>query len=385
MHPLPKILPMKVRYESFGGILGLTDPPALVFVDQQYMRELGHDDSPLWLRPSDHLTAPTEVHFNLTRRCPLSCRHCTAHASPNAVDELSTESATRSLRTLADMGVFHVAFGGGELFTRSDAIALAHTTRRLGMIPNATTNGHLMSAELARECRVFGQVNVSLDGVGDRYALVRGSGEFEKADRALRLLVEAGVSTGINCVVTRHNFPYLEEVVAHADALGLKEVLFLRLKPSGRAVDIYHDLALTRDQARRFFPVLETLARRYSTALQADCSFVPHMCFHRPSKQAMRILAVEGCGGGSQLLGVNESGRVNACSHCSEWVGAVQNLASFWDDHEHFRRFRERRVTDPRCTRCGYFELCRGGCPLYASFLGESFDAPDPECPVIAG
>jgi radical SAM protein with 4Fe4S-binding SPASM domain len=376
----------KVRYESFGGILGLTDPPALVFVDQQYMRELGHTDSPLWLRASDHLSAPTEVHFNVTRRCPLSCRHCTTNASQTATtDELSTESVTQALRSLATMGVFHVAFGGGELFMRSDAIELARTTRQLGMIPNATTNGHVMSARLAQECRVFGQVNVSLDGVGDRYAIVRGSGDFEQADRTIRRLVEAGVSTGINCVVTRLNFPHLEEVVAHADALGLKEVLFLRLKPSGRAVDIYHELALTRDQGRRFFPVLQKLARRTSIALQADCSFIPHMCFHRPSKRAMRMLAVEGCGGGSQLLGVNESGQVNACSHCTEWVGAVHDLASFWDDHEHFRRFRERRVTDPRCTRCGYFDLCRGGCPLFATFLGGEFGAPDPECPMISG
>jgi radical SAM protein with 4Fe4S-binding SPASM domain len=375
----------RVRCESFGGIIGLTDPPALVFVDQQYMRELGHADSPLWHGPARHLTAPTEVHFNLTRRCMLACRHCTSSSTSQDTREMTGAQAKEGIDTLAAMGVFHIAFGGGELFLRRDAIELAEYARQHGIIPNATTNGHRMSEELASQCRVFGQVNVSLDGVGDGYGLVRASGDFEQADRALRLLIEAGVGTGVNCVVSRVNFDRLQEVVAHADRLGLREVLFLRLKPSGRAAGIYHDLALTAEQGRAFFPLLKKLAKRYRPTLQVDCSLVPHICFHRPSKRAMRALGVEGCGGGGMLLGVNADGALNACSHHGQWFGQVSELPRLWDNHEHFRRFRERKVSDPRCRACGYFSLCRGGCPLLAEFLAGDFNAPDPECPFLVG
>lgn len=375
----------KVRYESFGGIVGLSNPPALVFVDQQYMRELGFPGSPLWSGPSTHLSAPTEVHFNVTRRCQLQCRHCTSASSPQAAEGLSTDALRHAIDTLAEMGVFHIAFGGGEVFLRDDAIELAHYARSRGIVPNATTNGHCMSESLAVACRVFGQVNVSLDGIGADYGAVRGSGDFEHADRALRQLVAAGVPTGVNCVVSRRNFDTFDRVVAHAQRLKLVEVLLLRVKPSGRAASVYPTLALDAQQGREFFPRVERLARRHRINLQADCSFVPHICHHRPSKKAMRFLAVEGCGGGDMLLGVNADGALNACSHSDQWFGKVDELPLLWGAHPHFHQFRNRRVSDPRCVGCGYFELCRGGCPLFAEFLTGDFNAPDPECPAIAG
>jgi hypothetical protein len=33
---------MKYRFESFGGVLALENPPMLVHVDQDFMRGLGH-------------------------------------------------------------------------------------------------------------------------------------------------------------------------------------------------------------------------------------------------------------------------------------------------------------------------------------------------------
>jgi radical SAM protein with 4Fe4S-binding SPASM domain len=374
----------RVRYEHFGGIVGLTEPPALVFVDRQAMRELGYADSPLWRGPATHLSAPTEVHFNVTRRCTLECRHCTSSAVPGAAHQLGTEAIKRSIDTLAAMGVFHVAFGGGELFLRDDAIELAAHARARGLVPNATTNGHVLTEELARACRVFGQVNVSVDGVGSAYGLVRGAGDFERADRALRLLAGAGVSTGINCVVSRLNFDGLAGVVAYADRLRLREVLLLRLKPSGRAAGVYDDLRLTAAQGRAFYPLLRRLARRSRATLQIDCSFVPHVCVHRPSKRAMRALGVDGCGGGNLLLGVGPSGALSACSHHREQVGSVERLPQLWNEHDHFRRFRDRSPGEPRCRACGYFDVCRGGCPLFAEHVTGDFDAPDPECPALA-
>lgn len=374
----------RARYECFGGIVATQDPPALVYVDQQAMRSMGYADSPLWHGPARHLTAPTEVHYNVTRRCTLGCRHCTSAAGPDAGVDLSRETIEAGIEVLARMGVFHVAFGGGELMLRSDWVELARHARRRGLVPNATTNGQVMSAAAARACTIFGQVNVSVDGIGDGYGAVRGCGSFELAEQALRRLVEAGVSAGVNCVVTRANFEQIEQVVAWADRMRLKEVLLLRLKPSGRAAEVYRELALTARQGAQLYPMLRRLAARYRPALQMDCSFVPHLCAHRPSKRAMRLLGVEGCGAGDMLLGVSAEGAVNACSHHPEAFGNVQDLPVLWERHEHFRRFRERKVTDPRCAQCRYFPLCRGGCPLMSQFIIQDFDAPDPECPVLA-
>jgi len=373
----------KVRYESFGGIIGLREPPALVYVNHAYLRKLGYPGSPLWHSRRSHLSAPTEVHFSITNRCPLHCRHCTADSGPERAGELTTGEIKAALDVLAKMQVFHVALGGGELFARPDAIEIAEYALSLDIVPNATSNGYYMTPELARQCRVFGQINISLDGIGDSYGVIRGADNFDRADRALRLLAEAGVTTGINSVVTRANFDRLREVVAHAHELGLREVLLLRLKPSGRARQIYDDYKLTPDQAKQLFPLVLRLAREFKPVIQVDCSFVPMICYHKPSRQTMRLLGIEGCEGGNILLGMRPDGRVNSCSHYPDYYESIFTLPRLWEEHEHFKRFRARRITSGYCVRCRYGGICRGGCPLFAMYASGDFDLPDPECPVL--
>ena len=70
----------RFRYESFGGIVHLERPRALVFVDRAYARRLGYRDESHWrARESDDpglLSAPLEAHLQLTNRCKNSCQGC---------------------------------------------------------------------------------------------------------------------------------------------------------------------------------------------------------------------------------------------------------------------------------------------------------------------
>jgi len=54
--------PRAVRLEAFGAIVQLERPRALVFVDRDYARGLGHDGGALWSRPGDD----SELLFTLT-------------------------------------------------------------------------------------------------------------------------------------------------------------------------------------------------------------------------------------------------------------------------------------------------------------------------------
>jgi MoaA/NifB/PqqE/SkfB family radical SAM enzyme len=59
-------------------------------------------------------------------------------------------------------------------------------------------------------------MNVSIDGVGDAYARVRGFDGFSRADEAVIALRKVSKHVGINCVVTRENFETLPEIFAYA-------------------------------------------------------------------------------------------------------------------------------------------------------------------------
>jgi radical SAM protein with 4Fe4S-binding SPASM domain len=375
---------MRVRYESFGGIIALDNPAATVYVDQEYMQGLGYADSPLWNRESPCLSAPVTAHFALTNRCPLSCRTCYNAAGALSSPELTTEEAKQVLDTLAAMRVFTVAFGGGEPLARDDIFELAEHARQRGIVPTLTTNGFYIDRRIARRCRVFSHIHVSLDGVGKTYQAVRGVDGFEHAARALKLLTRTGISVGVNCVVSRANFDHLEDLVRFITSLGVRDVIFLRLKPAGRAQSVYESLRLTPQQRMQFYPYLKTLTHRYKLLCHCDCAMMPFVYCHHPDEEALRLFAGEGCVGANEIIEILPHGGVKACSFAAETTGRADDLPHLWSTDYAFERFRcwTRSAPEP-CRTCRYLELCRGGCHAVAEALTGLFNAPDPECPFV--
>jgi len=128
---------MKVRPESFGGIIFDPEMKLTVYVDKEFMRKLGYSEFP----EIDHLSAPEVVHVEVTRRCPLSCKHC---YSAGNCRELTFSQMKELIDILADMDVFQIAFGGGEPFAREDFIEIARYAHDCDIVPNVTTNGILV-------------------------------------------------------------------------------------------------------------------------------------------------------------------------------------------------------------------------------------------------
>jgi len=375
---------MRARYESFGGIVVLDHPPVTLFVNRSMMRKLGYPDSPLWREEKPCLSAPLTAHFAVTSQCPVGCQICSSDSLPSAPDGLATSHAKRVLEILARMGVFTVAFGGGEPLARSDIFELATSAGRLGLTPTLTTNGWYLDPPTAHRCRVFRHIHVSMDGIGDVYTEVRGVDGFEYAVQAIELLVRSGVSVGINCIVSRANFDHLEELVRFLAGRGVRDVLFLRLKPSGRALSRYREMRLTPDQTRALFPLIQKWTTRYRMRIYVDCAMMPFVYIHRPDQKLARQVAAEGCVGGSEIVEIQPDGGVKACSFAQEKAGNVLQLPDFWRTAPPFQKFRQwvNHAPEP-CRECEYLSLCRGGCHAIAETLTGNFHSPDPECPFV--
>jgi len=375
----------KIRYESFGGIISLEDPPALVYVDRDFMLDLGYRPSRLWEEgPKRYLSAPTEVHFSVTNLCPLRCPHCYMDSGRRG-KELDTSTCKEILKILAKKGVFHIAFGGGEAFERKDLFELAAYCRELDMVPNVTTNGYYITKDIAKRCNIFGRINVSLDGLQKEYQEIRGVDGFKIADQAIRNLVEVGNHVGINCVVSSKNFHHLLEIVGYGEERGVESILFLRFKPRGRGKSLYHEMKLTPEQNKELFPVLTELQRKTEIILEVDCSFVPMVCYHRPSTEVLQFWGVEGCPAASLLLGIFPNGEFNACSLSEEIGGDTFQLPQQWKGPNiHLEKFRNWTLkAKPPCNSCSYLEICQGGCHIVAEYVTGDFYHPDPECPRV--
>jgi radical SAM protein with 4Fe4S-binding SPASM domain len=377
------------RYEPFGGILHLQRPASLVWVDKDYMRSLGYPDSPLWDVPTRLLSAPTEVHVSVTRQCSAGCAGCYVDSyrpgtRPDLDSrELGLEGMKRIVDVLARARVFHAALGGGESLELPWFFDLADYARQQGIVPNLTTNGFFVSEHNAERCRVFGQINVSIDGTGDDYREARGIDGFEAADRALTLLRKAGCNTGINVVVSRRNFDRLESIFRYARKRGVNQVELLRFKPAGRGKDLFAELDLTPRQAFLFYPLVTSLSRRHRVRLRVDCSFMPMVFAHQPDRKRVERFGACGCLGGEMLMSVGPDGAVAACSFAGPESWDLAGLPGWWPSESAFAPFRKWQDHAPEpCASCRYLEFCRGGCHVVAQAVLGDWASPDPGCPL---
>lgn len=385
--------PRFLRAEAFGAIAQLARPRALVFVDRAYARRLGLPGSPRWRDPEADgavgaapLSAPLEAHLQITNQCDAGCTGCYTAATPGGHPrEWGLSRWKRAVDELADAGVFHLALGGGESATLPWLGELAEHARARGLVPNLTTSGLSGLDELVRIADRFGQINVSLDGLGPTYARVRGFDGFDRADEALRRLRAVKREIGINVVVTRENFDELGAIFAHARRRRLSEVELLRFKPAGRGTRAFSALTCSDDQHRRFLPTVLAAARRHRVRVRVDCSYVPMLAHHRPSRALLAGLAVYGCTGGDFLVGAKANGALTACSFAPPPPGApaVDELRSYWGQEGAFGAFRTWREADEPCRSCDYHDLCRGGCRVVSRHVLGDDRRPDPECPRV--
>lgn len=392
--------PRTARLEAFGAILQTVVPRALVFVDRDYARRVpglvtGGAEPAAWTgvepalgeRP---LSAPLEAHLQLTNRCTAGCKGCyTGASAEGAPNEWGLVEWSRALDVLADAGVFHVALGGGESAVLPWLGELADHARRRGIIPNLTTSGLDGLDRLLPIADRFGQINVSLDGLGAAYAAVRGFDGFARADAAIRALRAIKREIGINVVVTRATFDELAAIFAYAAERRLSEVELLRFKPSGRGARTYAELRCTDAQHRAFLPTILAAAKRHAIRVKVDCSYTPMLAHHRPDPALLAELAVYGCTGGDFLIGAKPGGQLTACSFASPPPALdgvrprVDALASYWDTPDAFGAFRRWRDAAEPCASCPYHALCRGGCKVVSAHVTGDLGAPDPECPRV--
>ena len=149
------------------------------------------------------------VVWNITRQCNLKCVHCYAHAkATHQENELSTEQGKQLIDDLAAMGVPVLLFSGGEPLMREDLPELAEYAVKKGMRAVISTNGTLITKDVARTLKKIGlsYVGISLDGMKDINDKFRGvDGAFDAAMEGIKNAQEAGIKVGLRFTVNKFN------------------------------------------------------------------------------------------------------------------------------------------------------------------------------------
>lgn len=370
------------RPEPFGAWVRLDDR-TLLAVDHDLAKRLGVSSG----KTDSRVYGPLEAHLSLTSRCYAPCIDCYLDAKPDGVMPSTSELRER-IAVLRNLGASTIAFGGGEPLLRDDLGELAAYSRSLGLVPVMTTSGFGLAEGRVQELRAFAQINISHDGVGGGYAAVRGFDGTRAAERAMEMLVQAGIAVGANVVVTRESFSYLQETGKRLAELGAGEMQLLRFKPRGRAARLeYLDKRLSAAQVRDLWSVIKNIVDGRKLSVRIDCALVPLLSealekLNDPG-QTLASLGVFGCEAGRHLGAVDAHGHTMACSFSQSSVQTTSDLEAAWTSDADLERFRAYHAApEEPCRSCPMRSVCRGGCQVVSRHASGTF-GPDPECPRV--
>jgi radical SAM protein with 4Fe4S-binding SPASM domain len=209
------------------------------------------------------------VVWNITRACNLKCVHCyNDSGASKANDELSTDEAKAVLDDLVQFGVPSVLFSGGEPLMQPDLFELIGYAVERGLRTVISTNGTLITADVAEKIKLHGvsYVGISLDGIGKINDKFRGvSGAFDKAVEGIKNCQDAGVRIGLRLTLTKRNVQDLESLFAFFETKNIERACFYHFVPSGRGSTMAGD-DLTHAQTRDAVETILTKTRLYKQA-----------------------------------------------------------------------------------------------------------------------
>lgn len=155
------------------------------------------------------------VHWSITGRCNLKCRHCYMESPDNRYGELAFEDILRIIDQLAEANVHLVELTGGEPFLRRDLLdIMAALADKQITVSRIYSNGILMTDESLQAIKKMGfspGVQISFDGCGAHDQMRGLAGAEPLTIEAIRRLREHDFPVTVATSIDRANIGSLAE------------------------------------------------------------------------------------------------------------------------------------------------------------------------------
>jgi putative heme d1 biosynthesis radical SAM protein NirJ1 len=344
------------------------------------------------------------VVWNSTRTCNLKCRHCYMSSDAKKYqNELTTAEAKQFIDDLADFNVPVLLFSGGEPLIRPDFFELADYAAKKGVRPTLSTNGTLITPEVA--CKIkdigVGYVGISLDGLREVNDKFRGkAGAFEAAMNGIKNCVAVDQRVGLRFTINHHNIQELENIFDFIEEENINRVCFYHLVYSGRGNQMM-DEDVTAEESRRAMDIIIRRTRDFEErGLKKEILTVDNHCdgvymYLKALQEGKEELAQQI----KKYISMNGGNRSGMAFAEVDPLGYVH--PDQFTQHHTFGNVRERKfgdiwqdTTNPimaglkdrkpllkgRCSKCKFLDNCNGNFRTRAEARTGDFWESDPSC-----
>ncbi len=343
------------------------------------------------------------VVWNITRRCNLKCVHCYAQADDRAFEgELSTQEGKALIDDLAQFGAPVLLLSGGEPLVRKDLPELAAYAVEKGMRAVISTNGTLITRNMAEILKKIGlsYVGISVDGmeeVNDRFRGVKGA--FKSALQGIENCKAAGIKVGLRFTVNKFNVLEIPGIFDLLEKMDIPRVCFYHLVYAGRGSKLVEDDLSHAETRAAVDLILDRTKNLHDRGISkevltvdnhADGPYLYLKLLKENPERAAQVL---------ELLKMNEGNNSGRGIGCVSWNGDV-HADQFWRHHS-FGNVRNRPFSEiwidtsdtlltqlkekknhvkGRCALCRWLDICAGNFRVRAEAITGDVWAPDPAC-----
>jgi putative heme d1 biosynthesis radical SAM protein NirJ1 len=375
----------------------------LLFDTEYFGDSLRYSQGSHGARNGTTLDSGPVVVWNSTKTCNLKCAHCYMESdAQNYQGEMTTEEAKRFIDDLVEFKSPVLLFSGGEPLIRPDFFELAGYAISHGLRVTLSTNGTLITPEVAQRIKEIGisYVGISLDGLEDVNDKFRGKvGAYKAAMQGIQNCVAVAQRVGLRFTINHHNIKELDKIFDFIEVENIDRVCFYHLVYSGRGNQMIAE-DVTPEESRQ---AMDTIIRRTrdfeERGLKKEILTVDNHCdgvymylqaLKEDPARAERIKALIGLNGGNRsgiAFGeVDPQGDVHPdqfTQHISFGNVRERKIAEIWTDLSHptLAGLKDRKsLLKGRCSVCKYLDMCNGNFRTRAEAVTGDFWESDPAC-----
>ncbi len=342
--------------------------------------------------------------WNMTRTCNLNCVHCYSQSKNLQYNnELTLEEGKAFIDDISSFGSPVMLFSGGEPLMHPHFLDLCFYAKSKGMRAVISTNGTLITKELAKELKKVGlsYVGISLDGLESVHDRFRGKkGAFREAIEGINYAKEAGIKVGLRFTINKRNAQEIPGIFKLLEEENIPRVCFYHLVYAGRGTKLMEEDLSHEETRQTVDAILELTKEVYSRDNQKEVLTVDN---HADGPYIYLKLLKEGkeeeAANVMSLLKMNGGNSSGVGIGCVSWDGEVY-ADQFWR-HYSFGNVKERKFSEiwtdtsnplmkqlknkkeyvkGKCKDCKWLDICNGNFRVRSEAKEDDLWAPDPAC-----
>ncbi len=343
------------------------------------------------------------IAWNITRSCNLKCVHCYSHSNSSLpLTELTEKEELAIIDDLADFGIPVLLFSGGEPLLHPRIFKLISYARKKGIRAVLSTNGTLITAEVAKKLKTMGlsYVGISIDGLEEIHNKFRGvSDAFERTMKGIENCQKEGLKVGFRFTINKQNYKDINGVFDLVEEKNIPRICFYHLAYAGRGTGMIDDALNSEDTRSVVDLIMRKTKELHNAGKKTEVLTVNNHCdgiylylklLEENPKQAEDVLSLlKMNGGNSSGIGIG----------CISWDGKVhpdqfwrhqilgnvkdKPFSEIWTNksNELLSGLRMRKShLNNKCKNCKWLDICNGNSRARAEAVTNDIWGIDSGC-----